>query len=225
MLLIHADEVGWADLSLVLQSMPALSVVGETSDGQDALRLAAAHRPELIFMGATLGGVSTALLLAALRRGPCPTSTVIVLARHLDPANLRYWISHDLQIAGYLLWSDLSRAVLEHCLAVVVDSPILVVSQAAARAFVAMQRDEMQLPEPLAKLTPRERAVLPWLARWDLNHDEIGETLHIDADTVKAHVRHISDKFRVEGGRPAVVDAARAHGLLPPVSRNGAQAE
>lgn len=47
-LLVHsADEVGWTDLRLIVQSMPEIAVMGEAMTEQRAFDLAAAHRRQI----------------------------------------------------------------------------------------------------------------------------------------------------------------------------------
>jgi DNA-binding CsgD family transcriptional regulator len=68
-------------------------------------------------------------------------------------------------------------------------------------------------------LTVRELEILPYLARLDLKtQDDVGAALpvKISGRTVGAHIAHISEKFDINGGRWAVVRAARDRGLLPP---------
>ena len=222
-LLIHSDEIGWGDLRALLRSIPGLAIAGEAGDREQALRLAASHRPEVIFIGETVEGTCAASLVAALRRGPCPDSTVIVLARRVDPDNLREWTSQQVSVSAYLLWSELSRGLLERCLTVALSGEIMVISQVVARATVSLLQGEARLAGAARRLTPRERALLPWLARWELSYAQIGAQLGIDADTVKVHVRRIGEKLGTRGGRAAVVDAARALGLLPATGQGGEQ--
>lgn len=222
-LLIHSDEIGWGDLRALLESIPALAIVGEAGDREQALRLAASHRPEVIFIGETVEGTCAASLVAALRHGPCPDSAVIVLARRVDPDNLREWTSQQVNISAYLLWSELSQALLERCLTVALSGEIMVISQVVARAVVSLLQAEARLAGAGRWLTPRERTLLPWLARWELSYEQIGAQLGIDAGTVKAHVRRIGEKLGARGGRAAVVEAARALGLLSPPWPGGEQ--
>lgn len=222
-LLIHSDEIGWGDLRAMLESIPGRAIAGEAGDREQALRLAASHRPEVIFIGETVEGTCAASLVAALRRGPCPDSAVIVLARRVDSDNLREWTSQPVNISAYLLWSELSQALLERCLTVALSGEILVISQVVARATVSLPQGEARLAEAGRWLTPRERTILPWLARWELSYAQIGAQLRIDADTVKAHVRRIGEKLGARGGRAAVVEAARALGLLPVTGQGSEQ--
>lgn len=219
-LLIRSDEVGWTDLYLVLESLCVFRIVGDALDREQAFRLAAAHHPNVILIGETVEGACAASLLARLRRGPCPMSKVIVFAHRLDPDCLRLWMHHDLHIAAYMLWSDVNRRTLERCLTLICESDFLIVSETVARSCRDLQRQDRQLAEPRCRLSRREQEVLPWLARWELDYQQIGEQLHIAPGTVKAHVRHMSEKLDVAGGRREVVTAAYSQGLLSPIPRS-----
>ena len=68
-------------------------------------------------------------------------------------------------------------------------------------------------------LSPQEWKVLPLLAQQDLTYAQIGDLLHIGAETVKTHKHRIGAKLGATGSRAAVVAAARARGLLPTAER------
>lgn len=75
-----------------------------------------------------------------------------------------------------------------------------------------------QLPRGRSELSSREMEVLVLLGRESphaMNYEQIGGALHLSPQTVKTHVRHISEKLGATGRRD-VVRAARRLGLLPP---------
>jgi DNA-binding NarL/FixJ family response regulator len=204
-----------------LESTPALAVIGDTTDRRKAFQMAVHGHPDLVLVGDTLDGTCTAPLVARLRRGPCPISIVAVFAQHLDQSRLWDWARQDLDVAAYLLWSDLNVPLLERCLAVLAGSDLLIASHGVARTYLDTLRHSTHPVEPLDPLSARERALLPLLARWDLDYRQIGALLHIEPGTVKVHVRNISEKFGCGGGRRAVVDVARTRGLLQPAQPFG----
>jgi PAS domain S-box-containing protein len=67
-------------------------------------------------------------------------------------------------------------------------------------------------------LTPREREVLPLLARRELTARQIGALLHIEPSTVRTYIETIAEKLGCDTTRKAVVVAARERGLLGPYS-------
>lgn len=198
-------------------------IVGEARNREQAFQLAASHPPKIIFISETVEGACAASLVAALQRGPCPDSVVIVLAQRVDPDNLRKWVSQQVSVSAYLLWSELSQELLKRCLAVAFSGDTLVISRAVAAAVIALLQGETRLAGPARRLTPRERVLLSWLARWDLSYKEIATQLGVQEGTIKAHVRHIGEKLGASGGRAAVVEAARTLGLLPATGRGSTQ--
>src|SRR5207244_5213345 len=63
-------------------------------------------------------------------------------------------------------------------------------------------------------LSPQEWKVLPLLAQQDLTYAQIGDLLHIGAETVKTHKHRIGAKLGATGSRAALVAVASARGLL-----------
>jgi DNA-binding NarL/FixJ family response regulator len=63
-------------------------------------------------------------------------------------------------------------------------------------------------------LTPRERDLLPLLARKELTARKIGTLLHIEPSTIRTYIEQIAEKLSVATTRKAVVLAARERGLL-----------
>ncbi len=161
-LLLSSDAIGWGELRQLLAALPDVRVVGDTADPDAARRLAAAHVPDAIIATATLGGRPTLPLLADLRRACCPATKVILVAADYAPGRLRS--PEDTGVVGYLLWADLSPAVLRHCLAAAIAGDIILGSGRVVRQFVAGLRGEGPTRLAAAGITERERAVLGRLA-------------------------------------------------------------
>jgi DNA-binding CsgD family transcriptional regulator len=82
-------------------------------------------------------------------------------------------------------------------------------------------RVEEELRHLTSGLTPREREVLPLLARRELTARQVGECLHIAPTTVRTHIEQIAAKFGVNSTRKGVVEVALQRGLLsavPPIT-------
>jgi DNA-binding NarL/FixJ family response regulator len=161
-LLLSAEAVGWDELRRILADLPDVRVVGDTVDPAAARHLAAAHAPDAIIAATILGGRPTLPLLADLHRSCCPATKVILFAADYAPGRLRS--PEDTGVVGYLLWADLSPAVLRHCLAAAIAGDVILGSGAVVRQFVAGLRGVGTARLADSGITARERAVLGRLA-------------------------------------------------------------
>lgn len=136
-LLMHAYELGWGELWAILQTVPGIVIVGEATTREQALGLAATHRPTVILTGTTIDANSALPLLTALRAGPCPTSTVGVFATQLSPPEELEAFA-NLGIAAYIVWNDLPYPTLRSCLLALLTGDFFLASRSAAQAFTAI---------------------------------------------------------------------------------------
>ncbi len=181
-LLLSSDAIGWGELRQILADLPDIRVVGDTADHAAARRLAAAHAPDAIIAAATLDGRPVLPLLADLRRSCCPATKAILVAADYVPGQLRS--PEDTGVVGYLLWADLSPAVLRHCLAAAIAGDVILGSGAVVRRFVAGLRGEGPTRLAAAGITARERVVLGRLAAGQ-TREEIATAEGISPTTVK----------------------------------------
>jgi DNA-binding NarL/FixJ family response regulator len=190
-------------LRAVLAAEAGLEVIGECGRGDEAVRAAAALRPDVVLMDLRLPGLdgvdATARIVAA------GTAAVLVLTTYDSDGDILRAV--EAGATGYLL-KDASR-------------------QELARAVHAAARGETVLAPPVAArlishvrgapgptLTAREAEVLRRIALGQSNPD-IGRALYIGEATVKSHVMRIFDKLGVRD-RTAAVTTAIARGILPP---------
>lgn len=181
-LLLSSDAIGWDELRRILADLPDVRVVGDTADPAAARRLAAARAPNAIIAAATLGGRSVLPLLTDLHRSCCPATKAILVAADYAPGQLRS--PEDTGVVGYLLWADLSPAVLRHCLAAAIAGDVILGSGTVVRRFVAGLRGEGPAHLAAAGITARERAVLGRLAAGQ-TREEIATAEGISPTTVK----------------------------------------
>jgi DNA-binding NarL/FixJ family response regulator len=191
-LLIPSDDCGWAGVRLALAAWPDLRVIGEATTAAHGVELALLLQPDIIIAAAELEGTAMLPLLSELHRTACARSTIILLAsqpRPADPAAIE-----RVEIAGYLLWSDLSTEALRYCLAAVITGDVVVISQAVATALLAeRQRGSGAHSEPVP-LTARKRMVLRCLAE-GRTHKEIAVAEGLSPRTVERTVARLEQKL------------------------------
>ena len=181
---------------------PDVEVVGEASDGEEAVALAHALQPDLVLMDLRMprldGAGATARLVAEL-----PSTRVLVLTTYETDADILRAV--EAGATGYLL-KDTPRAEL------VAGVRAAARGEAALSPSVARRLVE-QLRGGDERLTARETQVLAAVAR-GLSNAAIGQELFIAEATVKTHLLRIFAKLGVDD-RTRAVTVAMARGILP----------
>jgi DNA-binding NarL/FixJ family response regulator len=199
-------------LHTLLSLQADLEVVGEAENGAEAVRLAAALRPDVVLMDVQmpeLDGVAATRRLRAEQ----PTCRVILLTTFDDDE----YVFEGLRAGalGYLLKDAPSARLVEAIRAAARGESFLQPSVAAkvVAEFNRLSGPAPARPSPLAEpLSEREMEVLRLLADGASNKD-IAARLVLAEGTVKNHVTNILGKLGV-AGRMQAVNRARELGLL-----------
>ncbi len=197
-------------LRMFLGLDPELAVVGEASDGAEALRLARELRPDVVLMDLLMPKMDGIKATTAIR-GELPDVEVVALTSVLEDSSVVGAVRAG--AIGYLLKDtqadELCRAIKAAAAGQVQLSP-----QAAARLM-----REVRAPESPETLTERETAVLRLVARGKANK-QIARELHIGEQTVKTHVGNILAKLGVNSRTQAALYAVRV-GLVSASEADG----
>jgi DNA-binding NarL/FixJ family response regulator len=183
-------------------------VVGQAGDGEELMRKARAHKPDIAIIDIRMPPTHTDEGLRAARaiREELPDTGVLVLSQYIEEGYALELLGDDAAGVGYLLkdrvsdlerFADAIRRVAEGGSALDPE----VVSQMLGR-----RRTE----NPLAELTPREREVLALMAEGRSNQ-AIAETLVITERAVEKHVTSIFAKLNLP---PAAEDHRRVLAVL-----------
>lgn len=190
-------------LKMFLALDPDIEVIGEASDGHEALRMAKELAPDVVLMDLLMprmDGVSATLEL----RREMPDIEVVALTSVLEDESVVGAVKAG--AIGYLLKDtqaeELCRAIKAAAAGQVQLSP-----QAAAR----LMREVRTPDDPVQPLTDREMDVLKLIAQGRTNK-EIALLLSIGEKTVKTHVSSILAKLDVQSRTQAALYAAR-HGF------------
>lgn len=218
LLLADDHELFRAGLAGLIDSQPDLRVVGQASDGFEALTLARDLRPALLVMDITMpicNGVEAVRLIRATPE--LADLRIVMLTIHDDDEHLFAAIQAGAN--GYLLKNTNSAEFLRGVRAALAGEAILppklavrlmeefarLASQPAASVAIGNPGDEEEL-------TWREREVLQLIAT-GASDQEIAAKLTLSVHTVKTHVRHILAKLHAVNRRAAVGEA-RQRGLM-----------
>ncbi|MCX5610629.1 response regulator transcription factor [Streptomyces sp. NBC_00047] len=204
-------------LTALLTAAPGYEVVGEAADGEEAVRLAAETRPDVVLMDIRMPGTdgiaATERILAARGDGPDspdspdgPDGGPKVLVLTTFDSDEYVFRALRVGASGFLV-KDTPPDRLLAAIATVHAGEMLF-SPRALRGLIDMYAAPVaRPPHPgLDALTPREREVLG-LVGAGLPNAEIAERLVLSAATVKTHVHRCMSKLGLSSRAQAVVVA------------------
>ncbi|MCW2775932.1 MAG: response regulator receiver protein [Nocardioides sp.] len=202
-------------LAAVLQQADSVEVVASVGDGDELVRAAAEHRPDVVVTDLTMpdmdGVEATRRLLEAQ-----PELAVLVLTMHEDDEHV--FAALRAGARGYLVKGAGGVEIVSAVVAVA--SGDAVYGGPVARRIIgifAEVGDEPPSVRAFPDLTPREREVLELLAVGCKNH-EIARRLTLSEKTVRNHVSQVLMKLHLPD-RTAAALKAREAGLGPPPTR------
>jgi len=190
-------------LRLILGSEPDLEVVGEASDGCQAVELARARAADVLLLDLRMPVLDGLSALRALSEVPI---AVVILTTFDTDANVREALAAG--AAGFLLKDAPADRLVSAVRAAASGDAVL--SGSVARR-VAADLASRPSPRPLLlvdDLTAREKEVLALMAQ-GCSNAEVAASLHIVEGTVKTHVARILMKLGVRDRLQAVVAAYR----------------
>ena len=179
----------------VIQNEPDMLVVGEASNGQEALQEFRKHRPDITLMDLRLPDMSGIDALIAIRAEHA-AARVIMLTTFEGDAEIQRALQAGAR--GYMLKSMPRKRLVEMIRKVHTGAKSIPPEIAAHLA--EHLGDEL--------LTRREVDVLQKMASGNRNRD-IAEQLFISEETVKGHVKHIMEKLNASDRTEAVAIAVR----------------
>ena len=206
-------------IASLLSSEPGFEVLGEASDGQEAIEKARDLMPDVILMDISMPGVNGLEATQRIKQ-EIPYVRIVILTVSDEDQNLFEAIKSGAQ--GYLLKKiepqtlfQTLRGVLEG------EAPLSRVMATKLLAEFARQRRAASEPRtPTATLTEREKEVLGLLATGKTNK-EIAGALRIAENTVKNHLKNILEKLHLENRVQAATFALREGLLNKPPKKNG----
>ncbi len=173
-----------------LGSDPKLQVVGETSSGEDALRLARELLPDVVLLDISMPGWS-GLVTAEKINVACPATTIVMLTVSEDKDKLI--AAFKAGARAYVL-KGVSARELTNVVQTAAAGEVYVSPSLAAEMLVSLTQGKA--PDPLQELTERERNILGLIGSGLMNR-EIGERLFLSEKTIKHYVTNILQKLQV----------------------------
>ena len=200
-----------AGFRMLLAQEPDIEVVGEASNGREAVDKAARFGPNVILMDIRMPELDG---LEATRRILATDAAARILV--LTTFDLDEYVYDALQAgaSGFVLKDDPPEQLLAAIRTVAEGQALLspAVTKRVIREFTRIHR--RVAPKGLDELTEREREVLSLIAEGRSNA-EIGEALFISEATVKSHIGRIFTKLDLRD-RSAAIVLAYEHRLVEP---------
>lgn len=235
--LVDDHEIVRIGLNLIFKSWADVEVVGEGSNGQEAIDLVREKTPDVVLLDLGMPKIDGITAARKIREFDKDVR-IIMFTAHSDVRDILAALSAG--VNGYCL-KDVDGERLRRAIWSVVDGDVWLDAR-ATRDVISMvgsgkmpadqfekngeQRDRAaakqkepvavaQVPVlaaggqgPYEALSAREVEVLSLLVE-GLTNKEIGERLHITRDTVKTHIRHIMEKLAASDRTDAAVKAIR----------------
>jgi two-component system NarL family response regulator len=194
-------------LRLIIDSQEDMEVVGEASDGFEALELAEELRPDIILMDIAMprcGGLEATRLI----KSRLPKVKVIMLTVHEEAES--FFEALQSGARGFLLKKARAEELIAALRGVLKGeahlSPLM--AGKLVDEFVRLTRVHSPAPVIGSPLTPRQQEVLQELVKGASN-EQIAASLAISVNTVKNHVSDILAKLGVRDRHQAAERASR----------------
>ena len=193
-------------LRVLLEQQPDFAVVGEASDGREAVALVDSEKPDVLVMDIgmpNLNGIEAAAQITQAH----PQIAIVMLSMHSDESYVLRALKAGAK--GYLLKdsaeTDLIRAV--HSVAESKSFFSPAVSKVLLDDYVRkLKRSGTEDPYDL--LTPREREVLQLVAEGNSNKD-VANLLNLSVYTIETHRSNIMEKLNLHGVPELILYAVR----------------
>ncbi len=201
-----------AGFRLVLENHPDLEVVGEASNGHEAIHSAGRLKPDVVLMDIRMPELDG---IAATRRitDATPARVLVLTTYDLDE-----YVYDALQAgaSGFLLKDTPPDQLADGIRSVAAGEALLAptVTRRLIEEFARIGPAQRARPPELDELTARELEVLRLMAR-GMSNAEIAAALFLGDTTVKTHVAHVLSKLGLRDRVQAVVLAYES-GLVTP---------
>jgi len=209
-MIVDDQEIVRRGLTIIVEHQSDMTVVGQAADGEEAVRLAQAWKPDVVLMDIKMPRMSGIEATRKITQSLSGTQVIILTTYDADDLVFE-GIRAGAQ--GFLLKDAGSEAILEAVRSVQrgesqLDPQIARKVMNEFRRVAAPAEPAAVDDEPYEALSERETEVLGLLAR-GMNSKEIAATLFLSDGTVRNYVSSILSKLHANDRTQAVIKAAR----------------
>lgn len=192
----------------LLESKADIIIVGEAKDGNEVLRLAEVHQPDVILMDIAMPGMDGMEATRNLK-SRWPDTAILVLTMHQHDEYLFEMLKAG--ASGYILKGD-GISDLLNAIKIVHQGKVYLNPDMAQRLVQDFLNRTGAVEDSKPMLTQREKEILGFLAE-GYSNSEIGQKLVISPSTVHSHRSNIMKKLNLST-RHELIQYAREQGLL-----------
>ncbi|MGH9322907.1 MAG: response regulator [Vicinamibacteria bacterium] len=204
-------EIVRQGLRTLLQSRQDFEIVGEASNGREAVKMVESLSPDVVVMDITmpeLNGLEAARQVAKT----APRTEVLVLTMHESEELIREMLEAGAR--GYVLKSDTARQLIPAIDTLRRHKPFFTPKASEVVLDGYLGEESRLRGEPRRRLTPREREIVQLLAEGKSNK-EVASSLHISVKTAETHRTNIMRKLDLHSVSELVRFAVRNHIIEP----------
>lgn len=199
-----------AGFRALLEKLDGILVVGEVSDGREALKVSKEIVPDVVLMDIAMPGMN-GLEATSRMRQECPRTKVLMLSMYSNEEYLKEALRAG--ASGYLL-KDADRAELELAIKTVRRGETYLTPAVAKFTLEAYCRQDDARTGPLGKLTGRQREILQLIAE-GCSTKQIAQRLDLSVKTVETHRAQLMERLEIHDV-PGLVRLAIRTGLVQP---------
>jgi two-component system, NarL family, nitrate/nitrite response regulator NarL len=183
-----------AGLRTILEAEPGFQVIGEAGDGDEAVQLSRALKPDILLLDLAMPGASGMDALAELSTAPALVRTILLTAGIEKPEIVK---ALQLGASGVVLKSCATELLLKSIRSVMAGQHWIgreAVSDLVAALRAQMEASSERSARERFRLTARELEITSAVVE-GLSNKEIARKLTLSEDTVKHHLTNIFDKM------------------------------
>ncbi len=203
-LIVDDHPIFRAGMRMVLKDEPEVEIVGEGTNGQEALRKAAELQPDVLVLDVNLPDMNGLEVTKRLHASGA-SAKVLILTVHNDSQMIFSLL--EAGASGYVLKDD-TLEMLVPAIQAVAHGETWLSSRIAKQVIRRALGEADAPPDSMPDLTPRELDVLQLLAQ-GLDNEAIARRLTLTMRTVQNHVSNLYGKLGVDSRAEAILFAIR----------------
>ncbi|MGO4546590.1 response regulator [Paenibacillus sp. 2TAB23] len=199
-------------LAMLLHGKHGIDVVGEASEGDEAIALAKQLLPDVVLMDLSMPHGKDGMTATTELKQLLPETAVLILTMHDDDEYLFRAI--HIGASGYILKNAPHDELLSAIQSVAQGNAYLypTATKRLMSEYLVKLNQGGADQGPYDTLSEREKEILGWIAK-GYSNKEIAESLIISVKTVETHKSHVMDKLGLRT-RPELIKFALKKGLL-----------
>lgn len=183
-------------LAKLLESEPDLKVIGEASNGREAIEKVETLKPDIVLMDIGMPQLNGIEAVRQIKKKQ-PHIKVIILSMHSHERFISEALS--LGATGYLMKDSTGRDIVKAIRAATKGDTFLspAISRHVVESYLSMKRGNSSPRDLYSTLSNREREVFQMIAE-GRTVKEISEILCVSVSTIKTHRANIMDKLKMK---------------------------